>query len=378
MKQYQTVEPFMEPSAILKNLDQSEPGSLMSDLERGFLCGLIRDHRPKKIVEVGVAFGGTTAVILECARELDLDCVMYSVDLAERRVYHDKSKQIGYLIEQSGMCAGGGHMTSLQTHHLLLGKILPERLEEIGGGIDFLILDTTHRMPGEILDYIAAFPYLTPDAIVVLHDTCLHYIEDRSAVATSVLFQSVVADKFLNNQVAYPNIAAFQLNEHSPLYMTDMIAALILPWTYIPEESHLQAYGAVIEKYYNAQCVKLYEQAVLAAKGPHGSSSKCFKCFSQQLLGSKFQHILLYGRSQRGRQFLQYCQETGIKIDGFVVSDDHYPPKTSGPAGVPVYPYSRIPFEVDRTLIIQTSGSEEITQRLRMSNWRWTVLPVDC
>lgn len=45
----------------------------MSEFESVFLCGLIREMKPKKIVEIGVAAGGTTAIILECLSQLDLN-----------------------------------------------------------------------------------------------------------------------------------------------------------------------------------------------------------------------------------------------------------------------------------------------------------------
>lgn len=92
MKKYKSVEPFNEPSNILNRIDSSIEKTEMSDSERGFLCGLLRERRPRKIVEVGVAEGGTTAVILECVRELKLDCVMYSVDAAEN-LYYDETKR---------------------------------------------------------------------------------------------------------------------------------------------------------------------------------------------------------------------------------------------------------------------------------------------
>ena len=48
--------------------------------------------------------------------------------------------------------------------------INPDVIDEIGSDIDFLILDTLHIVPGEILDFLVCLPYLTKDAIVVLHD----------------------------------------------------------------------------------------------------------------------------------------------------------------------------------------------------------------
>lgn len=248
---------------------------------------------------------------------------------------------------------------------MLLGKFLPERLDEIGDGIDFLILDTVHVLPGEILDFIAAFPYLAHDAVVVLHDTCLHYAPNMNGneVATSVLLQSVVADKFLNIQDRYPNIAAFQINQDSYTYLTNMFSALILPWAYLPEDRELALYEAAIQKHYNAQCLRLFQQAVATAKG----REKFLWCWNG------FQHVLLYGKGKRGHAFLQSCSDDGIKIDGFVVSDGHAAEKIY--EGLPVYAYSQIPFQPEETLIIQTAASLEITERLKNSSWRWVDIP---
>ena len=42
----------------------------MSEFESAFLCGLLNKFQPKKILEVGVAAGGTTAIILQCMKNI--------------------------------------------------------------------------------------------------------------------------------------------------------------------------------------------------------------------------------------------------------------------------------------------------------------------
>lgn len=58
-------EPFYEPVNILKQLS-GEYTAEMSEEQSAFLCGLLKKYRPNKIVEIGVAAGGTTAVMLNC------------------------------------------------------------------------------------------------------------------------------------------------------------------------------------------------------------------------------------------------------------------------------------------------------------------------
>ena len=66
----------------------------MTEFESGFLCGLIRARRPKNIVEVGVAAGGTTAILIKLIDMLDLNeqTRLWSVDLCEA-YYRDHSKR---------------------------------------------------------------------------------------------------------------------------------------------------------------------------------------------------------------------------------------------------------------------------------------------
>lgn len=61
---YKKVEAFYEPENILDLL--SERCSEMTRDQRAFLGGLIKEKKPKKIVEVGVAAGATTCIILNC------------------------------------------------------------------------------------------------------------------------------------------------------------------------------------------------------------------------------------------------------------------------------------------------------------------------
>ena len=54
--------------SIMKGEWGSEPE--MSEFESAFVCGLIKEKRPKKILEIGVAGGGTTAIVMQCLNDL--------------------------------------------------------------------------------------------------------------------------------------------------------------------------------------------------------------------------------------------------------------------------------------------------------------------
>ncbi len=177
---FRTVELFLDPIDIFDKIGERK--SELSNKELGFICGLIRMFKPKKIVEVGVSAGGTTAVILNCLNKLNIYTNVYSVDLAY--TYHyDITKECGFQIKDALKI-----LKRTANHELILGKtiaqVLPEICENEDEKIDMLILDTIHYLPGELLDFIVCLPYLSQNAIVVLDDlTFAHFGENREALA---------------------------------------------------------------------------------------------------------------------------------------------------------------------------------------------------
>ena len=88
----------------------------MVESDHAFLCGMIKQAKPKKIVEIGVAEGGTTAVIMNCLTLLDMDSKVYSVDLNEK-LYYDKNRETGYIWKDLSKYIRGKN-----THQFKLGK----------------------------------------------------------------------------------------------------------------------------------------------------------------------------------------------------------------------------------------------------------------
>ena len=253
---FETVEVFNEPrQKYMERIKEPswQPG--MSETESGFLCGLIKQYRPRKILEVGVAAGGTTAIIMQCVENLRLECEIYSVDYVEQ-FHGSPNEKCGFIaqrlkseIEQDG----------IPIHNkTFLGNVLPAFLDQVGEGIDFVILDTAHVLPGEVLDFIAVLPFLSEGAIVCLHDISLNQITEDENIATNVLFNSVAGEKMLNllpekNRygIDYPNIGAIRINGDTKRYMGNVLGILTLCWKYMPSEKELKLYRDLYCKYYD-------------------------------------------------------------------------------------------------------------------------------
>ena len=65
----------------------------MTHAELQGLVYMIRQVAPAKMVECGVAAGGTTAIILD---ELPVSSTLYSIDFS-KQYYRDKTKETGYI-----------------------------------------------------------------------------------------------------------------------------------------------------------------------------------------------------------------------------------------------------------------------------------------
>lgn len=233
----------------------------MTEFESAFLCGLIREKKPKKIVEFGIAAGGTTAIMLECLSLLGMNetTSLFSIDCCEL-FYRGNGEKTGYLAEEYKKNTGWKG-----NHKVFLGKYYPQVWEEIGNDIDFVVLDTVHRLPGEFLDYLAVFPHLTPHACVVLHDINLNHIDGHESYATQLLMDTVVADKYLqkdaSREYGFPNIGAFEINENSMKYISDVFHALNITWNYLPEKPVYELYLQLYAQNYNPEFVRYAEVA---------------------------------------------------------------------------------------------------------------------
>ena len=116
----------------------------------------------------------------------------------------------------------------------------------VGGDIDFLILDTMHKMPGEILDFLACYPFLKKGAVVVLHDIALcHHENNWDAIATKLLFDTVTADKLIGideEDSSLLNIGAFVVTKDTGQYIDDVFSALTTIWGYRVKDKELAIY----------------------------------------------------------------------------------------------------------------------------------------
>lgn len=296
----------------------------MSEWQMQYLCELIREKRPQKMLEVGVAAGGTTAIILNCLATENIECEFISTDISEN-YYRDYNLKTGYVAEKAKK------LIEKNVDHRLCIGILANLIKEIGDKIDFLILDTVHMLPGEILDFLVALPYLSERAMVVLHDVILHQFDEKNryGCATQILLDSVVAEKKnifgVDNKYGYPNIVAFEVTDDTYKYIYNVFSALTLPWQYLPSVEELSVYRKKYVKLgYDEDCLKVFDCA--CKMNIDTVSNHLVKKIDELKMVSNFvddyrnEKVYIYGAGTIGQRVYNLIEDA-IDFQGFVISD---------------------------------------------------------
>ena len=234
--------------------------SEMSYLERCFLNGIIRQTKPKKILELGVSAGGSSAIILNAIKDFD-NSKLYSIDY-NTKLYYDNSKNTGFIIDEK--------FSHLKNNWKLYTEGMAAKyMEEIGGEIDLCLIDTVHCNPGEFLDFLIVLPYLKKNAVLILHDIALHHNNNKLAITNGILFSCLRGKKLSFNEGfwnKYANIGAVILDENIMDSISDYIYLLTLPWEYLPSDNDIWECQKLFSKNYETEFVDTFMNIMLKNK----------------------------------------------------------------------------------------------------------------
>lgn len=363
---------YYEPIEVLDN--DIEHCIEMDREEKAVLCGLLREWKPHKIVEIGLAAGGSTCLIMKCMEMLGLeDFTLTSIDLSER-FYRDTNKETGYLFKENK-----DKFIYSDKHRFLLGRHTVDRMEEIGDNIDFLFLDTVHSLPGEILDFLLLYPHLAKKAVVVLHDTNLHNMQFQHSISNRVLLNSVVADKYYTGEWAFLNIGAFQITEDTKTYMSDVFSALLLPWHYQEADVVLEKYRNEYKKYYSDELLQVWDNAVECMKRRFEKEKELILKEEEERLSNIFSRnkkVLIYGCGYRGKRLLKFLKNRNYVVYGMIVSDG-IDTSLFQDISERIYKYSEIPLKEDECEILLAVEAPEVREWLEKSAYRFSELKDD-
>ena len=222
---------------------------------------MIRTIKPKKIVEIGVARGGSSVIILNAIKDIK-GAKLYSIDKSIY-CYLNKKKKTGYLVQEK-------FPELMNKWTLYTGRITSEFIETIGDGIDLVFIDTMHVTPGEMLDWLMVLPFLKNGATVIFHDIfCLYsyrkITKKKIHTSNNLLLCYIRGELILphyGDRVFFRNIGGLKLAPEQQKYYYTYFLALGIQWEYMPYESDLQLMRKFFMKYYGKKCVEVFDDAV--------------------------------------------------------------------------------------------------------------------
>ena len=227
--------------------------------EAKFINGIIRKNKLKNCLEIGVAHGGSSVLILNALKDIE-NSLLVSLDL-NKEMYNDPNKLTGYRVKKyfPELAKNWKLYTGDQAHKFLV---------HLNITFDFLFLDSAHVSPGEILNFIEALPFLNKNAIVIIHDLFWHF----SRVINSKFFPSCInlipvlyGDKiFLNeNKNEISNIGAVFLYPNQNEHYLDYFLLLLNFWEYIPKINQINDLRVFIKQFYKKDIyINIFNKAV--------------------------------------------------------------------------------------------------------------------
>ena len=237
--------------------------------EQKFLNGIIRKFKPKKILELGVSAGGSSALILNAIKDLP-ESKLYSIDRVEKW-YLNKAKNVGWVVNEK-------FPELLDKWKLFAGKNPSEFIETIGNNIDLALIDTKHLCPGEMLNWLEVLPFLKEEALVVFHDAFLmfsksYYEHGKKKIFSNNLLLSYIRGELIlplyGNETFSRNIGAIKLEKNQHNFYIHYFMALGNQWEYSPDERDLRILKKYFKKYYGEKYVEIFDDAINQNKNKH-------------------------------------------------------------------------------------------------------------
>lgn len=199
-----------------------------------FLLSLIEQAAPRHILELGVASGTSTLMILRYLEATASLTTLTSVDVLEH-YFDDRSRPVGFLVFD--------HFKPLPSQWRLLAPFAAADFvdapalqgEAQAQRYDFLLIDAHHGHPWPTLDALCLLPFTAPGTWVALHDISLSMIDEKyNTRGPQFLIQQWSGDACICDD-PLPNIGAIRLSDAGKNDAARLLDILERPWDCRPD-----------------------------------------------------------------------------------------------------------------------------------------------
>jgi predicted O-methyltransferase YrrM len=243
-----------EGQSLLGQMYARQPdwvGGAISKYDAGFLAGLVRHLDARRIVEVGVASGWSSGVMIAAQKGVGH---VTGIDLSPT-YYLDPSHPTGAVVSE---------LFPDQAHRftLLTGACAFEIVGQIGS-VDFAFIDGHHKHPWAALDLISLLPRLERGAWVGLHDLSLcHKPEQNHSNRGPFYLYYMWPGRKLRSTQEPTMIGAIHLEEEPMDYLPFLCEILHTPWELDLTPEQKAAFLAFTKAHFDATQQSMLRQAI--------------------------------------------------------------------------------------------------------------------
>jgi hypothetical protein len=198
-----------------------------------FLLSLIEQAAPRHILELGVASGTASLMMLKFLDAIGSPATLTSVDVLEH-YFGDRSRPVGFLV-----------FDNINPRPSLWRLLAPFTATDFAGApalrgeeqarrYDFLLIDAHHGHPWAALDALCLLPFTAPGTWVALHDISLSMIDETETHGPQFLLQQWSGDTCMSDD-PIPNIGAIRLSDAGKNDVAQLLDILERPWDCRPD-----------------------------------------------------------------------------------------------------------------------------------------------
>jgi hypothetical protein len=232
-------------------------GGEISVADAVFLSGLVAASRARNLVEIGVASGWSSAILLHSLQSAGVeDFVVNGVDLMPN-FYLDPSHPTGAAVE-----AMVPQLTD--NYRLHTGRLAFEVTPELGR-TDFAFIDADHMHPWATLDLISVLPFIATNSWIAMHDINLcRFPRHKHRNRGPFYLFGAWPDARLTSSEAMPMIGAVLLERRPADYLELIFEILATPWEVVVDAPTLALLSSFVTVHFGAEAAERFRECCAA------------------------------------------------------------------------------------------------------------------
>lgn len=309
------------------SFDPNMMTSLMPEAEREIIYKTIKYCKPTNILELGVAMGAGSLLILDAIKDMP-ETRLTSVDV-EKQYVNDRQYDVGHVAIHSDR-------VNHEQWELFCGHDVSEVLSNNKcGKYDFVVIDTAHIHPIECLNFLSILPFLDENAVVYVQDIslqsmCLHLhgfwhvpMSEGAMVrhASKFLFDTVVGykwklplEEYLQSDkdkwnIEYSNLGLLQINKDTWKYLDAVFSMLEYPWGIMPYD--IGYITTIIKQQYEEHQYSNFRRALLKNIKLLFHKGLTYRATKNEIDWASYTNIIFYGC---GHTLRNYMESNNIQV----------------------------------------------------------------